>query len=130
MYADYEFYKANWSGKVPEQRYNYTALRAAHHMDYLTFNRINANNLTDQIKLCQCELCDYLYALDQQAASMEIIDGKGVVKSETVDIWKREYTAPLLSLEYAKTNTDTMIANICKKWLTRPNNLMYAGVDL
>ena len=122
MYADYLFYTQYGSGMVPEEKFDNLAIRASQHMDYVTFDRIPDHGITERIKLCMCELVDLFFSSSQLAEE----DGK-IIKSETVNKWKVDYTLPTHLLP---NNIRFEMRRICQKWLTRPKNLMYVGVPI
>lgn len=124
IYADYEFYKENWSGKISEEEYNVLAIKSANAMNYFTFGRINKESITDKIKYCQCEIADYLFQKDISLGINE--NHSPAIKSETVDTHKIEY-AVSVSASGDLNKTDRNILSICKEWLTTPINLMYSG---
>lgn len=128
MYADYKFYKSNWTGKVPKRLYNYVANKAQFLMDYYTFNRIEPKDVNHSIKLCLCELVDYIYLIEIK--EQEDNGGRGPIVSETVDNWKVSYgkTITQQKLEHNITTAgDTAVYDICCKYLTQPRNFMYIG---
>jgi len=133
MYADYEFYVLHGFELVPEEKYDFVSQKASHAIDYYTFNRIERDKITKRIKLCHCELCDFFYALEQEAESQKLVDGKGPVKSESVDNWSASYGTSQIPQMYTNSATgggiDGMIRNICLKYLTAPVNLMYVGLE-
>jgi uncharacterized protein YfeS len=124
IYANYEFYKENWSGKIPQDEYTFLATQASKQIDYLTFNRITVETVNENIMLCQCELAVFLY---QREISLGLnANQEPPVKAETVDSYRVEY---VVSTTTAKITgeVDNTVTAICQKWLTRPTNLMYAG---
>ena len=128
MYADYDFYKENWSGKIPTDEYNLIAVQASQQIDYLTFDRLtNGAEITERVKLCQCELADFLY---QREIEMGLNDKKAApIKSETVDSYRVEHAVTTTTKAKSQGDIDSGVVGVCRKWLTRPTNLMYVGVD-
>ena len=83
MYAEYDFYLNDYKGSVIPDAPNYdrAAVGASAFLDYVTHNRIKAEELTDaimaKVKLAQCAVADVCYKQAQD-------DVANVVSSETV----------------------------------------------
>ncbi len=119
LYADYAQYSRYGSGSVPSGEFEKLADRASQWIDYVTFGRITPDKVTEKINRCCVEIVDYLYA-----SAQFIVEGKGVVTSETVDKWRVSYAIPA---SMSPNNPDAAMMDICRKWLTRPTNLLYMG---
>ena len=83
MYADYNFYISDYKGSViPDApSYDRVAIEAGAFLDYVTHNRVKADELTDaimaKVKLAQCAIADVCYKQAQD-------DNPNTVSSESV----------------------------------------------
>jgi len=61
-YADYEYYTGTYKGAVIDAAsFDMYALKATQIVKQFTFNRIDINNILEEVKMCCCELAEYLY---------------------------------------------------------------------
>lgn len=128
MYADYTFYLENWKSIIHEEEFSYYANLAIKNIDYYTFDRLTAlkpDEITKNIKFCQCELMNYLFNNDKVLNA-----NRSGVKSTTVDTYKIEYNVSTSQSYQAENiiNTQMAIYNICQQYLASPINYMYVGV--
>jgi len=121
VYADFEYYSENWTNIVIRAKYKYYAIQATQYINNFTFDRIDEiilKKMGDNIRLCQCEIIDYLYKVD----SIEITNGSIVTKETLGDV--------SVSFEQAKgidfIIDETKIFEMCCKWL--PINLISRGI--
>jgi len=80
-YCDYNYYKEVYGGNMPESSFNRLSLEASAYIKRNTRNRVDENNIPDEVKLCTCSLCDKLRKIEKS-------EGK---KSETVGSWSVTY---------------------------------------
>ena len=92
MYAEYNFYLNDYKGSVIPDAPNYdrAAVEASVFLDYVTHNRIKAEELTDaimaKVKLAQCAVADVCYRQAQD-------DVVNAVSSESVGNHSVTYAA-------------------------------------
>lgn len=86
MYADYEFYAAEYFGiTIPsEASYKYYGSRAAEYIEQATFGRATADNV--RVKKCECRVAELLYANNDSGNADD-----REVKSESLGGWSRTY---------------------------------------
>ena len=78
MYADYDFYLNDYKGSViPDApSYDRVAIEAGAFLDYVTHNRIKAEELTDaimaKVKLAQCAIADVCYKQAQDDSAKTV----------------------------------------------------------
>lgn len=128
IYADYSFYAENWSGRTPEEIYNFLARQAVNFINYVTFDRLTALPVIDErVKLCQCELIDYLY--EQHAIEEAASEGRGMIASEKVDNYSVSYMASNKSttINYnTGREKEDKSTTICRKWLEPTGHMSLA----
>lgn len=114
MYSNYTLYKT-YGGKMSESDYNIYANEACDYIDVVTRGRApHTDTMSDKIKKCECKLADALLAASEIPVCVTSEGNDGV------------------SISYSQSaNQDLQIIcfNICKKHLSYPINLLYAGVD-
>ena len=122
-YIDWTYYEQHGSGSVPQASFDTLAREATQQIDYVTFDRITPTtipeSMVDKVKECAVKLVEYLWD-----ASQAVVPGRGVVSSERVANWSTNYSLPA---EMSPANKDQTMYRICRRYLTRPINLMYAG---
>ena len=122
IYIDWPYYEEHGTGSVPKEEFDAFAREATQQIDYITFNRITPEQpeaVMQQVRDCAVALVDYLWT-----ASQMIVPGKGIITSEKVASWSTNYTVPP---EMSPANKDISMYRICRRFLTRPVNLMYVG---
>ena len=73
--------KKNMGGKVPESQFKSLSIEATSYIKRNTFNRIDVENIPNEVKLCVCSLIEKMSKIEKQV-------GK---KSETVGSWSATY---------------------------------------
>nr|DAQ38471.1 MAG TPA: Head Tail Connector Protein [Caudoviricetes sp.] len=117
MYINYEFYKTNWGGKVPETNFNQLNIKATSIIDFYTFNRVKElETINDNIKYAICELIDGLYRLEGTEGK-EVASEKVGTYSVTYAINNKE------GIDHVKKKQRDIVA----KYLGH-TGLMYRGV--
>jgi len=126
--ADFAYYKAHWSGLVPEEKFGFLSVQAVQTMNYQTNGSLpDEADWTDEMRYCQCELVDYLF-MPAQAMTQFIEGGAGMVQQERVGNWTRRYTTDAEQNVGAMLNRrEQQAMRICQRWLTQPTNYMYSG---
>lgn len=67
---DYAYYHNTYNGTIPENSFNQKAIEASSKVNYYTYNRINNDNINDNIRNATCEVADLLYNQEQLKAKM------------------------------------------------------------
>lgn len=139
-YAEYEFYKNEYGGTIPEAAFNKYNVKASNEVDKWTYGRMSNVEDMDAIKTklqyCVCEIADVLYNVDSYNTASGITDGgKGIVKSvsagsESVTYGATESIYAAMSLDNAKK--DAYMRSIVINWLSGCEDkngilLTYAG---
>lgn len=81
-YCDYEFYKNGYGGNMPPNLFKKYSILATAKIRQATSNRINEENIKEEVKICTCALAEELKKTEKH------LD----VKSETIGKWSRTYT--------------------------------------
>jgi len=82
MYADYDYYSTEYSGKMSADDYKRFGQRAERRIDGITGNKlqfafpINERDV-ESVKDCVCELADFLYQIDSYNQSRYGEHGNG-----------------------------------------------------
>lgn len=69
-YVDYQFYKNEYKGDMPEEDFKGLALIATAKIKANTFNRINENNVPLEVKQCACALVEKLSLANKSSESI------------------------------------------------------------
>jgi hypothetical protein len=113
--VDYDFYTKKWQGELTQDKFNLYLTKVAQYVDYVTINRINDDNIIDNVKFCICELIDFYNQVS--------LNNDNIISEKIGDVqvqYNNNTQSEILSAQY----------NICLKWLVRPVNFMYKGVLL
>lgn len=125
-YADYDYYSGIWQGDMAEADFNKWANRAGMEIDRATQGRAAAapESMRDALALCCCELADTMLQQDEAVLATK----GGAVAGESVDGYSVTYRGSTenSSLQDA---ADAARLHICRKYLCRPVNLLYTGVQ-
>lgn len=156
MYADFNYYKTKYCGRVIESADVFTHFerKAERRIDVITGNKLQfafpaKKKDKETVKDCVCELTDFLYQLDSyQSAAMDsagvvaqadgTVTGKVITSissgSESIS-YSAKGSADTFLMEAAKDKkvADTVIYSIVKDGLSNiPDkngvNLLYAGI--
>lgn len=110
-YSSFAFYRGEFGGKLDEAAYDAFAPRAAAEIDRRCFGRgrgLLGADMGDALARCECELVEVLHGYAQVPFGVESLDNDG------------------LRMAFAG-GQEAACAGVCRRWLTRPVNLMYAG---
>lgn len=109
-FSDFAYYTKTYHGKLSDADYAAFVVKANAEITAQTFGRISAD-MTDRLKLCECEITDVMYAYAQTPTGITSVsnDGYSVNYGDTNSIMRGEPQEILM---------------ICKKYLTYPVNLM------
>lgn len=120
IYADETYYKGEYlAGKqaVITAAYTYYFREASRVLDTLTFGNIKEDNITDNVRMCCCEIAESLYTSEKEQA-------KSVGKTaENVQGWSVSYA----SGTDQKAQLNAAVGDIATKWLSG-SGLLYSGV--
>lgn len=132
-FAEYSDYKSEYEGIIiPKDSFDSFAMKASSKINYFTFDRINMENIKDDILVkvifATCEVAELLY--EQNQLRQRLYDDKSTIASETVGPRSVTYVNKS-SLQSLRILTDKEIDNecynICLKYLSR-TGLMYRGI--
>ncbi len=123
LYADYNFYQAEYSGNLTEEQFNKVIKKATRLINDKTYDRaITAFNsdMKEKISLCCCEICDILHHYESYKENTS----NGAVVSDNND----GYSVTFVNADMVKMYFKTNINEVCTKYLTRPKNLMLGWI--
>lgn len=114
MYADYTFYLNDYRGKVSDDAHARLSVRAAAHIDRITYGRAKTATGHDleMVKLAECAVVDELYTQEQG----------GIVSSESNDGISRSYAVGSV------VRTEAQRLNEAAYLFLDGTNLCFAGV--
>lgn len=114
-YADLTYYTETYKGAVLDAAsFDLYAGIATHTIKLYTFNRVDENNIPDEVKKCCCELSELYYKSGQE-------DTKGVA-SEKVG----EYSISYVNPETREKLLNASTVSIIYRWLAL-TGLLYRG---
>ena len=115
-YADYAYYTDTYKGAVIDAAsFDSYAAKATQTIKLYTFNRIVDDNIPEEVKMCCCELAEYLYKQDNK-------DHDEDVQSEKKGEWSNTY----VSGKEAEEIRQIKIREIIYNWLAM-TGLLYRG---
>lgn len=124
-YSTWEYYSAEYGGKLNEHTYGRLASVAAGEIDRRTFGNAKTApaSMTGKLCACECELVDAFYSFEESEKilpkGLNSMSNDGLSASTSYGSSKTD------SREAAK---ETEIRVVCQRHLLWPKNLMYAGV--
>lgn len=62
---NYDYYHNTYGGTIPENSFNQKAIEASSKVNHYTYNRINNDNIDDNVRNATCEVADLLYNQEQ-----------------------------------------------------------------
>lgn len=123
-YANWPDYQDRSSTqKVPDEAtLRRLAMQASEWMDYVTFDRVSAFRGHERVITCCVRIVDYLWAISQF-----MVEGKGIISSESVAGWRISYSIPA---HLSPDNPQQGMTAIAQQYLTRVDghNLMFNGL--
>ncbi len=120
-YADYAYYTGTYKGAVIDAAsFDLFGRKATLEIRKYTFNRIDGNNIPDEVKMCCCELAEYLFQKNTANQETEA-DIKGL-SSETTGGHSISYE----SAEAREQAHNNIIKGIIYNWLAM-TELLYRG---
>lgn len=124
MYADYEYYKENFGGKlIPEENFNRSVIMAGRYIDLFTFDRITGENQDkiEGLKDCACDMAESIY-------KVLTVDSGKEKKSETTDGYSVSYVTEQSDGESIMDVLKRNLYAIATLYLSR-TGLLYSGGD-
>ena len=124
-YADSTYYKDTYKGEVIDTssvNFDKYAIKATQTIIKYTFNRVDENNVPDDVKMCCCELAEHIYLKD--TAEVETEADKKSITSETTGGYTAHYEA---SADRELANI-AAVEKIINDWLLM-TGLLYRGND-
>lgn len=121
-FADEGFYKnAYLQGRaaVITVAFAYYARLATAEIKRYTFDRVDEDNIPEEVSMCCCEIAELVFRREQTSNDSRS-DG---VSSESVQGWSRSYE----SAESRRQSFDTSVKNCVCRWLGG-TGLLYRGV--
>lgn len=112
LLTDYSFYINLYGGEnIPsDSKFSRYGLRASNFINKVTFNRININDIPDEVQMAVCALSDAIYKNDQI----------GLKTTETVGNHTISYA------QISDSDMDKKLYNLVKTYL--PDELLYRGI--
>ena len=123
LYADYEYYISAYKGKLAEEEFEKSIMKASAYVRRITFGRADDNMEMEEVKLATCAVCD-LIANDEKVRSKH--SGR-VVTSENTDGYSVSYESGG-SGETADELLGRKIFDTLELYLM-PTGLLYMGVE-
>jgi len=127
--VSYEYYTKTYGGSsIPESSFESIIIEASSKVNHYTFNRINNDNLSEQIKNTTCEIAELLFNQKQLIAN---INDNTLVANETVGPHSITYVnnSSLQSKQIlSKKDLEKECYKICYVNLVQ-TGLMYRGVN-
>lgn len=125
----YYFYEYYGDSSIPESSFNNLSIKATTKVNLYTFNRINKNNIDDNIRNTVCEITELLF--EQQKLKEKLNDNTLVKASETVGPHSVNYvnkTNLQLQKILSSKELDKECYKICYEHLA-DTGLMHGGID-
>lgn len=108
IYADYEFYKNTYLGKLDEENFGSLAVRASQYIRYVTLNRSDQYEC-EELRYAMCEVADIYGQFDKK-------DGRTVL-SENIDGYSISYASESATGETMEHTRDRKAYQVLRKWL-------------
>lgn len=102
QFVDFGFYKDSYIGdKILEPRFNALAIRATSYINYITFGRIDPENITENVKMATCAVAEVILKNDQSdGKSSETVGKLSVTYNTKGTAEKKMYSAAYPHLAY------------------------------
>lgn len=122
-YSTWDYYHNRYRGKLRDADYTPAAIQAAAEIDDQTLGRAATAPaaMAEALQNCECVLVDAIHSLGESQAALPI----GIQSINNDGIQVTAASAGNLSRQQLEQEA---LRNICRKYLTRPVNLMYRGV--
>ena len=114
-YVDYDYYEGVYEGTMPMDSFNKIVITCSAHLKRITFGRVNANDVPEEVKYACCAMCDEIYE-DEKSR----VCGR-VVKSESNDGY---------SVTFVTDNDEDSQAETMRNKLYRIAELYLGGAEL
>lgn len=111
-FITYEFYTNKYGGDlIPSNKFKRISIKATAYINAITFNRIDENSISENIRLAVCEVAESIYSVEKNG---------GIKSSETVGKHSVSYKTEDI-------NTNKELYNIAKLYLAN-TGLLYRGI--
>lgn len=122
-YINYEDYQELLGIESVPDKFNKKAIEASNYINFKTFNRIDINNVSKQVKFVTCLLVELI---DEEEKKLNEI---GSLKSQNIEGWSETYSTP----EEIKKDYDNKKYELLKQYLWNEVGvdglpLLYVGV--
>ena len=115
-FVDYAYYTDTYKGAVLDTAsFDLYVRKATQTIKSQTFNMVDENNIPDEVRMCCCELAEYLYKQENK-------DHDEDVQSEKKGEWSTSYVSGNEAEELKQSKTREIIYN----WLAM-TGLLYRG---
>lgn len=127
VYANWDFYNRTWHGSMTAQEFERWSSRSSLEIDRATQGRAAAapESMRDALALCCCELADTMLQQDEAALATK---GGAVAGRERGWVQRDPIAAAQRTAAFRTRRTPPRL-RICRKYLCRPVNLLYTGVQ-
>ena len=129
LLIDYDFYTKKYGGSsIPESSFLKKANDASSKVNYYTFNRINEDNVNDNIRNTACQVAELLF--EQEKLKLKLYSDEKEISNESMGPRSIGYVNKTNLLSNRVLNEEELgksIYNICYQNLVY-TGLMYRGV--
>lgn len=129
QYLTYAEYTALGGSAIGEKPFNLLEFEARRKIDIRTFNRLKADNIPQEVKLCEYKLIN---TLEGYTKSLQSIADNGNIKSENTDGYSISYVSASELSDIVKSQSaelDDIIRTYLLGVIYDDEHLMYCGVE-
>lgn len=120
--TDKEYIELLDAKSIPDN-FNKTVIEASNYIDYNTHNRIDENNVSEQVKYVTCLIIDLIQEENTELSEI------GNLKSENIEGWSKSYSTPEeVKKEYSIKKYDILRQYLIKEIGKDGLPLLYSGV--
>lgn len=122
-FTDYDYYVNKYKGTIDECDFDKLVIQVSNYINYATSNRIDKDNIPEQVKYCTCSIIDLMQEQNNKIAEI------GTLKSQNIEGWSESYATP----EEIKTQYESRIREVLRQSLWNVfgidgQPLLYMGV--
>lgn len=128
QYLTYEEYRS-LGGTLDLAPFNLLEFEARRKIDIRTFNRLKADNIPQEVKLCEYHLIN---SIENYAKSLQSVANNGNIKSESTDGYSISYISASEVSNIVKSKSaelDDIIRTYLLGVVYDDEHLMYCGVE-
>ena len=129
QYLTYAEYQALGGSAIGEKPFNLLEFEARRKIDIRTFKRLKANNIPQEVKLCEYKMINTIEGYTQ---SLQSIANNGNIKSENTDGYSISYVSASELSDIVKSQSaelDDIIRTYLLGVIYEGEHLMYCGVE-